>query len=85
MLAALADNAARLRVDVGTAVADAEILPFEDQSFDLVFGHAVLHHLPHLDRAFAEIHRVLRGGRIVFAGEPSRSATVSPAGRSGPP
>ena len=73
MLATLADNAARLGVDVGTAVADAEMLPFEDQSFDLVFGHAVLHHLPHLDRAFAEIHRVLRrGGRIVFAGEPSR-------------
>ncbi len=73
MLAALADNAARLRADVGTVVADAEALPFEDQSFDLVFGHAVLHHLPHLDRAFAEIHRVLRaGGRILFAGEPSR-------------
>jgi len=73
MLAALADNAARLGVDVGTAVADAEALPFDDQSFDLVFGHAVLHHLPHLKRAFSEIHRVLRpGGRIVFAGEPSR-------------
>jgi SAM-dependent methyltransferase len=73
MLATLADNAARLGVDVSTAVADAETLPFEDQSFDVVFGHAVLHHLPHLDRALAEIHRVLRrGGRIVFAGEPSR-------------
>ena len=32
-----------------------------------------LHHLPDLKRAFAEFHRVLRpGGRIVFAGEPSR-------------
>lgn len=73
MLAALADNAARLGLDVGAAVADAESLPFADQSFDLVVGHAVLHHLPHLDRALQEIHRVLRpGGRIVFAGEPSR-------------
>jgi ubiquinone/menaquinone biosynthesis C-methylase UbiE len=73
MLAALAENAARLGVDVGAVVADAEALPFENESFDLVFGHAVLHHLPHLDRAFAEIHRVLRpDGRIVFAGEPSR-------------
>ena len=73
MLAALADNAARLGVDVGAVVADAQSLPFADQSFDLVLGHAVLHHLPHLDIAFAEIHRVLRpGGRIVFAGEPSR-------------
>ena len=53
--------------------ADAESLPFADESFDLVLGHAVLHHLPDLDRAFAEFRRVLRpGGRIVFAGEPSR-------------
>ena len=33
---------------------DAEALPFEDASFDLVLGHAVLHHIPDLDRAFAE-------------------------------
>ncbi len=58
---------------VATVVTEAETLPFEDESFDLVFGHAVLHHIPHLDRAFAEFRRVLRpGGAIAFAGEPSR-------------
>jgi SAM-dependent methyltransferase len=73
MVATLARNAARLGLDVRTARADAESLPFADASFDLVLGHAVLHHLPNLRRAFAEFHRVLRpGGRIVFAGEPSR-------------
>ncbi len=73
MVAALADNARRLGLDVRAARADAESLPFADESFDLVLGHAVLHHLPNLRAAFAEFHRVLRpGGRIVFAGEPSR-------------
>jgi SAM-dependent methyltransferase len=73
MVATLGRNAQRLGLDVRTARADAESLPFADSSFDLVLGHAVLHHLPNLRRAFAEFHRVLRpGGRIVFAGEPSR-------------
>jgi SAM-dependent methyltransferase len=73
MLEALRDNARRLELEVETVACDAEELPFEDASFDLVFGHAVLHHLPDLDRAFGEFQRVLRpGGRLFFAGEPSR-------------
>ena len=73
MLRALRGNAERLGLEVRTARADAESLPFPDRSFDLVLGHAVLHHLPDLERAFGEFHRVLApGGRIVFAGEPSR-------------
>jgi ubiquinone/menaquinone biosynthesis C-methylase UbiE len=74
MLTRLATTAEALGLDdVTTVVTEAESLPFEDESFDLVLGHAVLHHIPDLDRAFAEFKRVLRpGGRIVFAGEPSR-------------
>jgi SAM-dependent methyltransferase len=73
MVDALARNADELGLDVDARVADAEALPFDDASFDLVIGHAVLHHLPDLDRAWREIHRVLRpGGVAVFAGEPSR-------------
>ena len=73
MLDALRANAERLGLDVETVVSDAAALPFEDASFDLVLGHAVLHHLPELDRSFAEVMRVLRpGGVILFAGEPSR-------------
>jgi SAM-dependent methyltransferase len=73
MLSALGANAARLGLKIRASRADAESLPFPDQCFDLVLGHAVLHHLPDLRRAFAEFHRVLRpGGRMAFAGEPSR-------------
>ena len=73
MLKRLANTAAELGVEVKTVATEAEELPFEDESFDLVFGHAVLHHIPDLDRAFAEFRRVLRpGGMIAFAGEPSR-------------
>ncbi|MEA2158005.1 MAG: hypothetical protein QOD66_385 [Solirubrobacteraceae bacterium] len=73
MVSVLGSNAQRLGLHVRAARADAESLPYPDGSFDLVLGHAVLHHLPNLSRAFAEFHRVLApGGRIVFAGEPSR-------------
>jgi SAM-dependent methyltransferase len=73
MLATLAGNAAQLGLEVETVACDATELPFEDASFDLVLGHAVLHHLPFLDRSFAEFFRVLRpGGVLFFAGEPSR-------------
>src|SRR6202035_4231853 len=58
MVRTLTINAARLGLPVRTARADAESLPFPDSSFDLVLGHAVLHHLPDLERAFGEFHRV---------------------------
>jgi SAM-dependent methyltransferase len=72
MLAALEANAERLGVEARTVATDAERLPFADGSFDLVVGHAVLHHIPDLAAASAEFVRVLRpGGTIAFCGEPS--------------
>ncbi|GIK76876.1 MAG: class I SAM-dependent methyltransferase [Acidobacteria bacterium] len=72
MLRALEANAAELGLDVETVAGDAEELPFPDASFDLVLGHAVLHHIPDLDRAASELYRVLEpGGTIAFCGEPS--------------
>ena len=37
-------------------------LPFEDESFDLVFSHGVIHHLPDTAGAVREFRRVLRPG-----------------------
>src|SRR5204863_4173260 len=73
MLHELSGSARELGVQVSTACCDASSLPFADDSFDLVFGHAVLHHIPDLEQAFAEFRRVLRpGGTLAFCGEPSR-------------
>ncbi len=45
---------------------DAESLPFEDQTFDLVYSNGVLHHTPNTQAAIKEIFRVLRpGGRVI--------------------
>src|SRR5439155_15690861 len=73
MLQACGENARRLGCDIKLRTADAEGLPFEDESFDLVVGHAFLHHLPDWERALRDCYRVLApGGAILFAGEPTR-------------
>jgi SAM-dependent methyltransferase len=73
MLERLAATARRLDLEVETVRADAEQLPFEDGTFDLVLGHAVLHHLPSPEAALGEFRRVLvPGGTLAFMGEPSR-------------
>jgi ubiquinone/menaquinone biosynthesis C-methylase UbiE len=73
MLSSLSGSARELGLAVETEVCEAAALPFDDGSFDLVFGHAVLHHLPDLAGAFGEFRRVLRpGGTVAFCGEPSR-------------
>lgn len=42
--------------------ADAENLPFDDSSFDIVYSWGVIHCSPDTERCFREIHRVLRPG-----------------------
>jgi SAM-dependent methyltransferase len=50
------------RLACGSALA----MPFADDSFDLVFSHGVLHHIPNVVAAQREIARVLRpGGRLI--------------------
>jgi ubiquinone/menaquinone biosynthesis C-methylase UbiE len=45
---------------------DAESLPFDRDSFDVVYSNGVLHHTPNTGKAVAEILRVLKpGGRVI--------------------
>src|SRR4051795_7964984 len=54
MVSVAVRNAKNLGYEVDGRVADAERLPFDDDSFDLVVGHAVLHHIPDLDQTMRE-------------------------------
>lgn len=47
-------------------VGNAEALPFEDGAFDLVYSFGVLHHTPGIERAVAEVHRVLAPGGTAY-------------------
>jgi 2-polyprenyl-3-methyl-5-hydroxy-6-metoxy-1,4-benzoquinol methylase len=47
--------------------ADAEDLPYADDSFDLIIGFGVLHHVIKYSRASAQLRRILKpGGRAIF-------------------
>jgi SAM-dependent methyltransferase len=73
MVRAALRNAGHLGLEVDGRVADAERIPYDDDTFDLVVGHAVLHHIPDVELALREVLRVLKpGGRFVFAGEPTK-------------
>ncbi len=64
-------QAAKLGVSGDFRKMDAHELEFVDDSLDMVFGVAILHHLEFAS-AMREIHRVLRvGGKIMFV-EPLR-------------
>jgi arsenite methyltransferase len=48
--------------------AEAERLPFDDASFDVVISNGVIDLIPDKDAVFAELYRVLRaGGRLQLA------------------
>jgi ubiquinone/menaquinone biosynthesis C-methylase UbiE len=72
MLEVCRRNGAEHGLDITTTQGDAEALPYEDDSFDLVIGHAFIHHLPVPGVAIREMFRILKpGGQLVIAGEPT--------------
>lgn len=55
-------------------VADAQLLPFKDGSFDVVLLEYVVEHVPDSTRLKAEIERVLKAGGIIYATVPFMQA-----------
>ena len=45
---------------------DAETIPFDDNSFDIVYSNGVIHHTPNTEQVIDHMYRVLRpGGRVI--------------------
>ena len=60
------DEGAASGIPMGFMVVDAQDIPFEDASFDVVTMAYGLRNMPRREQALSEIHRVLRpGGRLV--------------------
>ncbi len=52
----------------GFLTLDAQFIPFPDDTFDRAAANHMLYHVPDIERAVAELHRVLRpGGRLIAA------------------
>jgi SAM-dependent methyltransferase len=65
--AAIRGLAAESGVAINVCEEFSERLPFESNSFDVVFARAVLHHTTDLSSACAEFQRVLKPGGVMLA------------------
>ena len=65
--------------NVDTAHADAEALPFQDNTFDLVTCRIAPHHFPDIAKFVSEAHRVLKpGGSFALVDNVSPDASTTP-------
>ncbi|MGB0894299.1 MAG: class I SAM-dependent methyltransferase [Parashewanella sp.] len=69
-------------VRVAATQADATLLPFPDNQFDLVFNFAVFHHIPKWQKAIEEVHRVLKPNGFLLIEDLYRTAITNPLSNS---
>jgi 2-polyprenyl-3-methyl-5-hydroxy-6-metoxy-1,4-benzoquinol methylase len=73
-----------LRQSLGTArctshvTSSAEELPFKDRSFGLVIIKHVVEHLPHPEKAIAELGRIITPGGVLILATPNLSSLLKP-------
>lgn len=60
-------NLPALVLELASAQCDAQWLPFANESFDGVLANHMLYHVPDLDRAVAEVRRILKRGGTLYA------------------
>ncbi|MFC1928294.1 methyltransferase domain-containing protein [Chloroflexota bacterium] len=61
-------------------ILDAQRLPFENDSFDVIVSHGTIEHLPRPTQFLGECYRVLRPGGILICSAPNKAIT-SPYGK----
>jgi len=67
MLGRARKNAETLHIDAEFVQGDAEEMPFEDGTFDIIVSQNMLWTVPHPEKVLSEWYRVLKeGGRIVY-------------------
>ncbi len=68
LLADAKKQAEACRCSVDLITDNAELMPYPDQSFDMVFCHQSFHHIVQHEKAMQEFYRVLKpGGVLLFA------------------
>lgn len=62
--------------DIKLQVQAAEVLPYEDQSFDIVLSFDLFEHIAQIDRHVSEVSRVLRSGGYYLFQTPNKYSNV---------
>lgn len=67
MLNKTKENLSKLKHDFRFEIVDAENIPYDDETFDIVIANGLLYLLPDLPRALMEMARVLKPGGVLVA------------------
>lgn len=52
--------------NVSYGIVDAQSIPYENETFDIVIANMMLYHVPNIDQALSEVHRVLKKGGCFY-------------------